>query len=110
MEYYSNEKEEQLDLVQQRLNGNYSDIMRQMGMVSNMIKANPESKELKNLLYSLSETATKIISTQICFAHAYSPDEKYKDEIIGHLMKKRQGLLSEIATELNATSSNTKSR
>lgn len=101
---------EKFELVEQRLIENYNDIMGQMGLVSKMMKENPQNSDLKNLLCGLAETATKIISTQISFAHTYAPDERYKERVIEKLMKKRQQLLSDVATDLTNVEEKSKTR
>lgn len=101
--------QEKVDLVFECLSNNFNDVINQMTNVSEIIKKDPNNTELKNLLYSLAATATKIIGTQISFTHVYVA-EKDKENIIDKLMEKKQQLLSKVATELSDLNTKTKSR
>lgn len=94
-----NEKDK-IKLVLDNLTNNYNDVITQMKTTLEMVKQNPNNKELVNLLYSLTGVATKIIGTQISFSYIYV-DEKEREQIVDKLMEKKQQLLSSVATELS---------
>ena len=95
----STKEEENYSVVEKRLNENYENILSQMGLVSSMIKSNPENIGLKNILYGLAETANKIIATHIDFAFLYC-DERYKENVIARLNEKQMYLRYQVAIEL----------
>lgn len=91
--------EEKFDLVYQKLSGNYDDVLNNMRIVSDMIKKDKDNVDLRNLLFSLAEVATKIIGTQISFVYSYAEGE-YLDMYVDRLNEKRQEILSDVATDL----------
>lgn len=87
------------DLIYQSLNRNYDAILKNMASVSNMLKQNPENEGLKEILYSLSESAISIIGTQMsllttCEDRQYIANEESK------LIEKRSDLLKAVSEDL----------
>lgn len=93
-------EKDKINLMLENLTNNYNDVIMQIKSALEIVKKEPNNKDLVNLLYSLTGVATKIIGTQISFSYIFV-DEKEREQIVDKLMEKKQQLLSSIATELS---------